>query len=170
MPYEIKPINVIRKENTSTIDKMCGIKLAGPNKHITKPVNIDIPKPYFKHDVNKGKTYFVGKEKITKSGLCDVITKALNDADSADVFKDAVCIEFYKEDETDIAPKIRAMEFHAKVYAALTAFKDNPIEFSMGSWPTSHIDKYNSYPYAEYLIFQPNKEKGVTSLKIGIQK
>jgi hypothetical protein len=170
MPYEAKPINQRRVENTSTIDMMCGIELIGDNKHRYIPAHIEIPQPYIKHDANKGKSYFVGKKGVVKHKLCDVIVNALNGTDNPDSFKDAVCIEFCMEDDKDTTPKTRAMEFYAKVHAALAVRDDFPVKFSMESWPASNMNDYKNYPHSEYIIFKPDIEKGMTRLKIKIQK
>jgi hypothetical protein len=170
MTYEPEPIRKMRRENTSTIDIMCGIELIGHNKHRNIPSHIEIPLPYIKHDINKGKSYFVGKKGVISHKLCDVITNALNGTDSPESFKDAVCIEFCLEDEKDVAAKTRAMEFYEKVKEALATRDNFPVKFFMESWPASNMNNYQQYPYAEYIIFKPDVEQGMTRLKIKVQK
>lgn len=170
MAFEDKPIRQRRIENPEGIDIMCGIELIGENKHRYIPAHIELQQPYIKHDVNKGKSYFIGKKGVKSHKLSDVITNALNGIDSPNSFKDAVCIEFCLEEENDVAAKTRAMEFYHKIHAVLEKHQDIPLKFCTESWPASNINKYNQYSHSEYLIFKPDIQQGMTRLKIKIQK
>jgi hypothetical protein len=168
MAFIPDPINKMRTDSVGTIDTLCGIIVRGDNKERTIPLNFEVHRPYIKHDVIENRTYFVGKkETVVKDGISDVIKDVLSNPETMEVFQGAVCIEFYKEDNMDTAPKFRAIELHTKIYAAL---KSLPVEISMQSWPTSHMSEYNNYPYAEYIILKPNKTEGMTTLQINFQK
>jgi len=169
--------------NNSNLEKIIGIYI-----QMDAPVRIHYIKKGLTYTIDKGKDTIDGnikdgytikeEEGIETQNSVEAIAQksALYEACKIEEFKDAICVEFYKQDSNDISATDRAKQFHKRATEALQTISNYKIlsdkrcrtTVSVLNKPNSAYDnldeekkQYNS-KFSYYVVFriiEDNKNK-----------
>ncbi len=165
MPHTPKPINKQRDEATYIANTSIDLIIHNHSAIMHRSIDIEALKPYFVHDVKANITYIFGKTEITSKDLCEVLKVELKQPEKAQFFQDATCIEFYKECEQDLAPRVRFIKVQQKIREAIKNY-NLPIIFSIAGNFASSKTESDNHPYTEYIVLKPDTSKGYTHIEI----